>query len=728
MSKRDVLSPITNTPIVRPSTSSSKFVSPSPSRNSNLTSPTPLLTRDRDDTAERKERRRSRVLDLQRRNLASPNTPDRRRSLPPSGLTNNQLSEHYASCIKLSTENKINAKNAFSLQLIDYMSELLKKEKMENFQIASSTLDASAKIYAGRVDCIHAEAYKVLSGLGRGANKPSDEDGEVADEEHGEEGTGGDNPDQRKKKKKVRKSRTVETNLKNISVNKFDLEFEVDPMFQVMSAAFDEGGASGLILNNLRCYDDCQELVLDSSTLVSVVESKGPELTPKCLNVTDLKDLLEKLDCESKQVCAPYAEFQFTDWDGSDMSSMLGKGASEHAFDMNAEREPIFPDADDDDHQSLPPDTDYGDMAEGGSDNEDGGGFEDDGERSNVVGDSRAAMLVQSAFEDLTHGSSGTLMQILASQPSDYSYFNKALMQTWAGPSHWRRGCLSKDAKFKSLNKSQKNKTKKVAFRVNYHEKADTDASFKASKATALTKTTLSRYSKDQTTLPEDLHYDADKLFRPFLKPKIMVKRQQGSSVGVDDEIDNYDYNNENDRENFCADLGGDDDDEDGGGGFDFNLTAGDYSHASSQDNISQPSLAYNDSLNATSLCGDKLLSQPYKVAKIDIAYAKTAKKLDVRKLKGAMWNLLTTPVSKQEETSGHPDHTLMEPPPSTSAMNEMWTFQTLLTKLPGKVSSNTAKNLSVPIAFVCLLHLANEKTLKILDSNLEDLQISQGI
>lgn len=37
-------------------------------------------------------------------------------------------------------------------------------------QLASSTLDASAKIYAGRVDAIHSEMYKVLSGLGRGSN------------------------------------------------------------------------------------------------------------------------------------------------------------------------------------------------------------------------------------------------------------------------------------------------------------------------------------------------------------------------------------------------------------------------------------------------------------------------------------------------------------------------------------------------------------------------------
>ena len=39
-----------------------------------------------------------------------------------------------------------------------------------HYQVASTTLDASAKIYAGRVDAIHTETYKVLSGLGRGRN------------------------------------------------------------------------------------------------------------------------------------------------------------------------------------------------------------------------------------------------------------------------------------------------------------------------------------------------------------------------------------------------------------------------------------------------------------------------------------------------------------------------------------------------------------------------------
>ena len=36
--------------------------------------------------------------------------------------------------------------------------------------------------------------------------------------------------------------------------------------------------------------------------------------------------------------------------------------------------------------------------------------------------------------------------------------------------------------------------------------------------------------------------------------------------------------------------------------------------------------------------------------------------------------------------------------------------FSDLYVKLPSRVSSTTAKNLSVPICVVCLLHLANEK------------------
>jgi condensin complex subunit 2 len=45
---------------------------------------------------------------------------------------------------------------------------------------------------------------------------------------------------------------------------------------------------------------------------------------------------------------------------------------------------------------------------------------------------------------------------------------------------------------------------------------------------------------------------------------------------------------------------------------------------------------------------------------------------------------------------------------------------------VPGRVSEQLASNLSVPIMFVCLLHLANEKTLRINNvSGMNDLAIS---
>ena len=54
-----------------------------------------------------------------------------------SGLSAAQLAEHYNNCIKLSAENKISTKNAFNLQLIDYMATMIKKNQsdMNNFQV-----------------------------------------------------------------------------------------------------------------------------------------------------------------------------------------------------------------------------------------------------------------------------------------------------------------------------------------------------------------------------------------------------------------------------------------------------------------------------------------------------------------------------------------------------------------------------------------------------------------
>ena len=86
-----------------------------------------------------------------------------------------------------------------------------------------------------------------------------------------------------------KKNTTIETNLKNITTSKVDLAFEVDPMFQLMSEAFDEGGTMGLLHNTLRCFDDSQELVLDSNTVVNADKKIVTPQKNKPIDMSDLK-------------------------------------------------------------------------------------------------------------------------------------------------------------------------------------------------------------------------------------------------------------------------------------------------------------------------------------------------------------------------------------------------------------------------------------------------------
>ncbi|CAH1783707.1 unnamed protein product [Owenia fusiformis] len=728
MSGVDVLSPLPRSNS-RLQETPQNYISPATRRHGIMTgTSSPLMGGSmNDDEAEKKARRRSKVMELHRRNINSPSTPsDRRRSLPLTTLSNTQLSEHYTNCIKLSAENKINAKNAFGLHLIDYMSELLKKKDLNNFQVASSTLDASAKIYAGRVDAIHTETYKMLGGLGRSENKKKGEDGDAVNDDM-DAADDEENDAQVKKRKRARKSNTIEQNLKNINVNKFDLEFEVDPLFHKTASTFDEGGSGGLLLNHLHCIDDSSQLILDSSTVVMNTDStKHNDKSRALVDLSNFKDVYASLNQPGLKICPQFADFTFTNWDqtrSEETFNAMFKGSNDHVFDLHAEPEPMHEDT-----QTDRGDDAYSEFGGGDGDFADDDGGEsyvtEAGDKAEFIGDGKEARMVTDAIDNIKHGTIGTLLQVLASEPGEYSYFNTSLLSTWAGPEHWKLKPQSKDPRFLSIaDRTKKPREKKQAFRIDYDDtEVDFDNYFKESRAaTTLAKTTLDKYSKSQTTLPEDLHYEAEKLFRIFIKPKVMVKRQHGTKNDIDDGISNYDYDNANDRENFCPDVddGLDDNDDDATLGG-FNLT--------SQDSQSQDITmgSFNQTLDGTILAGDNLVSQPNRVNKIDIGYAKTAKKVDVKKLKSSIWTILTKSPDKQEDEKNEAEEETIEKPNDVSGSHS---FQTLLDTLPDTVSKNMSKNLSIPIVFVCLLHLANEKTLKLVsDENMDDLNISQGI
>jgi len=193
----------------------------------------------------------------------------RERSSPNLQLSNPQLSDLYEQCIHLASANKINQKNAWSLRLIDHIGDVLGNQASGsemNFQRASCTLDASVMIYSSRVDSVHKETFKVLGGLSRSdADKKKDKEGDEG--ESGDEGEdNGADGDNKAKKKRARKahSTTLETRPIQLNVKRIEMEVEVDPLFQKTTAAFDEGGAKGLLLNNLSVYGGCN-IAFDSS-------------------------------------------------------------------------------------------------------------------------------------------------------------------------------------------------------------------------------------------------------------------------------------------------------------------------------------------------------------------------------------------------------------------------------------------------------------------------------
>ncbi|MEQ2252648.1 hypothetical protein ILYODFUR_023997, partial [Ilyodon furcidens] len=278
---------------------------------------TPLLAAfpGNDDEQERRQRRRSRVIDLQAANdssftdSASHSAVGTPAAVPK--LSNAQISEHYSTCIKLSTENKITTKNAFGLHLIDYMADILKQKDSEitNFKVAAGTLDASTKIYAVRVDAVHADAYRVLGGLGA-ETKPGEDHG-LKDRDN-EEASGGDMTAKQPKKKRPPK-KTVEQNLSNINSTESERRCEVDPMFQRMASSFDESSTAGVFLSVLFSENSRCELLFPSQMILLQSRPSHSPPSPQRVSVSPFKAGLQHSQQKSC-ICPSLQDFSFTSW------------------------------------------------------------------------------------------------------------------------------------------------------------------------------------------------------------------------------------------------------------------------------------------------------------------------------------------------------------------------------------------------------------------------------
>ncbi len=112
---------------------------------------------------------------------------------------------------------------------------------------------------------------------------------------------------------------TIEKNPENLLVDNFDFEFSLDPLFRKMSAAFDEAGAQGLLLNRLSVHNNC-EVIFDSSTIISGVDAEekeeGDDSEKEVLHELSAESLKALLDINSNiedlEICSALSNFKFS--------------------------------------------------------------------------------------------------------------------------------------------------------------------------------------------------------------------------------------------------------------------------------------------------------------------------------------------------------------------------------------------------------------------------------
>jgi len=601
----------------------------------------------------------------------------------------------YSNCIKLASENKINAKNTWSLALIDHISEIVRDSKDEdgqtNFQKSSCTLDAGVKIYASRVDSFHNETFKMLGGMNKVTQNEEDEDAESAGAKG--DGQGLDGEEGAPKKRAHRPVQTLEAPEAH-TLKALDDAVAVDPLFQKTSALFDEGGASGLLLNNLSvhrgfniCFDseevpeygdagvDDDESPIDGvlvnlSSIAATIETAkrsaatAVRITPAVGVIEDLLHGLTGGDVASTAAAAKAAAEGTSGVSLFDFAS--GDGVQFAEYD----------DADDDDDDATPG---YDDDTAGGF----GAGFDDDG--VNFADDFNP----HAGYGKADRGVNGEELDMEGGAGLEW-VVNSGMggKMAWAGPSHWRfkappKGVNGSGGGEGEGEDGKPKKREKGELTYDFENPGEIDEARFTLAATIEELQLVSAPVAVDTLLPPDLSYDASQLVKLSLRPNVGVAGAGANFGGGGDVGGGPGYD---DDAGFGGGFDGDDGygfDADGEGGFD--------------DPAEAPTAV------------EGLVAAPRRCEKIQVNYARQTKEVNVKELKSTLWeNINDDGICPADEAMG------------------AHSFNQLLRRFPEDNLAGATEDISVHMAFICMLHLANENGLKITDRpGLDDLDIS---
>ena len=656
-----------------------------------------------------------------------------------------RLRDHYRHCIRLSASNKINPKNAFDLQLIDYMQDLVStsEDGQMNFKIASSALDVGAKIYSNRVDCIQSEAQKVASSILMALDGQKADNGRHGDNRDDTQG-GDDNDtsmnsandsrvenDAQSKNSRKKTRRNVKTVVEDETLLDAKLEKMVlgDPFLDGLSQDYDMSCPAALICYNALTQPNCL-LTVESNNYRKNYSDTAERVQPG--SYTNVTLISKNTNCaqiirsnQTNSICPRLNNFLFNDRSTkiSGFNSSLDN-SSDPISQMNTSS------------SKLPT----------------GGAHEFDPELYDDAGNdnlSDGADSVRGADCQDENDLIPNLDRIAASKPSEYGYSNDhhRLLNTWAGPYAWKVAKAPGTAPT-GLLRSTRKRVKIEQMPIDWSEdKPQIDEEI-VEKSIRHSAQVIRRWTK-KPFRPQDHNYCEETtkkvMEHTFLRPEDTyhcVKTAADARKSVEGD---HDYANRHEKsDSISPELGGFDnvhDDSDDEFRADPIVDGNE---------VAVFGAALNTSLTQAAdmeFAGENLIEQPFTVAQMVIPFAKIAKKMDVRKLKHVMWDLLK-PLEKQLEESNQENNiTVIENQQASSSGDQLTVvetpkktpspvptesdvhleFSSLYGELPVRVSSKMASDLSQPIAFVTLLHLANEKNLKLISKDdLRDFTIEQ--
>ncbi|XP_047060141.1 condensin complex subunit 2-like isoform X1 [Lolium rigidum] len=641
-----------------------------------LQSPPPAFPLGSNDDQQERARARAmaRAASVRRRSLAATLAP---KAPHPNLLNRDEVMDLLHNCIKLASENKINQKNTWELGLIDHLSEIIQAGEEDddetNFQKASCTLEAGVKIYSLRVDSVHCEAYKVLGGINRAGRGEEADLGEGGDAEPAQEGINKKDAD-----KRISPASTLESSFEALNVKKFDVAFTVDPLYHQTTAQFDEGGAKGLLLYNLGVYGSCRVL-FDSfeapdKFILSDIQEKA-----EVIDLSFAKEQIEQMIVHMP-LCNDISPTL------RDIVAQFDEENKRPSHDASSGQMPVMEDQMVDSNNSenddnMQPDCETWDFG-GGNDQD--VAYDENDNSMNFNSTNYEEGTDEYTFQDPDGPDVDRRFEKITDLLSLGMGFSSKT-NAWAGPEHWkyRKAKDLEPARTSSGDLDVAKKTKKKRGKeepdIDFtnaleYEMENVFAPPKNPKSLLLPANKGSCNSK----LPEDCHYQPESLVKLFLLPDVLCLARKRRKP-LDDSRDNND--------DFMASGPWDDD----------NLC--------------------NDHLDEGNAASDveesvNLIAKPRQVNKIDIKYDKVSKQVDVHALKEVLWNHIHTSAETddlQERAGTEPSLCLTK----------------VLHDLPCSNPDVTTTDISPHLYFICLLHLANEHSLKLCDRpSLDEIDI----